>query len=226
MIAKNKQGSLLLCVLLMSLFTGSVFAHEWIYTARPGDTLWDLAEKHLTSVGYTPHVQKLNNIQNPENLTPGTRIKFPIRWLKVQPETARVVFASGAGMLIDGEDKSETALAADLELQTHDVLKTEQGGGAIVEFADGSRLTIRENTTVEMDALSAYGVTGMVDTRVRLTAGRVKADAVTATGPASRYEIRTRAAVTAVRGTAFRVSAFGEVGRTETLEGIRRCNRQ
>jgi len=207
------------CALGLSLVSGTVSAHEWIYTTRPGDTLWDLSEKHLTSVGYTSHVQKLNKIKNPENLVPGTRIKFPIRWLKVQPEKARIAFASGAGTIIDGEDKNETELAVDLELQTHDVLTTEEGGSAIIEFADGSRLTVRENTSVEMDTLSAYGVTGMVDTRVRLTEGRVKADAVTATGAASRYEIQTRAAVTAVRGTEFRVSAFGEVGRTETLEG-------
>lgn len=217
----SKRGffKIVTCALAINLFSGSLFAHEWIYTTRPGDTLWDLTEKHLTSVGYTPHVQKLNKIKNPENLTPGTRIKFPIRWLKVQPETARVVFASGAGTITDGEDKSEKPLALDLELQTHDILKTEEGGSAVVQFADGSRLTVREKTTVEMDTLSAYGVTGMVDTRVRLTEGRVKADAVTATGAASRYEIQTRAAVTAVRGTVFRVSAFGEVGRTETLEG-------
>ncbi|MDH3695420.1 MAG: FecR domain-containing protein [Gammaproteobacteria bacterium] len=207
------------CVLAINLFSGSLFAHEWIYTTRPGDTLWDLTEKHLTSVGYTPHVQKLNKIKNPENIPAGTRIKFPISWLKVQPEKARVVFASGAGTITDGEDKSEKALAVDLELQTHDVLKTEEGGSAVIQFADGSRLTVRENTSIEMDTLSAYGVTGMVDTRVRLTEGRVKADTVTATGAASRYEIQTRAAVTAVRGTEFRISAFGEVGRVEILEG-------
>lgn len=219
MISNYKLPKVAICALALTMLCGSVFAHEWVYTTRPGDTLWDLTEKHLTNVGYTTHVQRLNNIKNPEHIPAGTRIKFPISWLKVQPETARIVFASGAGNLVDGEDNSEKSLAVDLELKTHDVLKTDAGGSAIIEFADGSRLTVRENTTVEMDTLSAYGTTGMVDTRVRLTEGRVKADVMAATGAGSRYEIQTRAAVTAVRGTEFRVSAFGEIGRTETLEG-------
>ncbi len=208
-----------LYALTLNLFVASVFAHEWIYTVRPGDSLWNLAEKHLLNVGYTPHLQKLNDIQDPENLIPGTRIKFPISWLKTQPEKALIVFASGTGKVIAGEEKSEKTLVEGLELETHDIVMVEQGGNVIIEFADGSRLTVRENSSVEMDTLSAYGVTGMVDTRVRLTEGRVKANAAPARGPASRYEIQTRAAVTAVRGTEFRVNAFGEVGRTEVLEG-------
>jgi hypothetical protein len=60
----------------------------------------------------------------------------------------------------------------------------------------------------------------MVDTRIRLNSGRVNTW-VEKQRPESRYEISTPAAITAVRGTAFRLSSDTElVSRTEVTAGI------
>jgi hypothetical protein len=60
----------------------------------------------------------------------------------------------------------------------------------------------------------------MVDTKVRLNSGSVNTR-VEKQRPDSNYEIRTPAAITAVRGTEFRLSTDDQqVSRTEVTEGI------
>ena len=59
----------------------------------------------------------------------------------------------------------------------------------------------------------------MVDTRVRLNSGSVNTW-VEKQHPDSHYEIRTPAAITAVRGTAFRMTSDDQTSRTEVTEGF------
>ena len=60
----------------------------------------------------------------------------------------------------------------------------------------------------------------MVDTRIRLNIGRVNTR-VEKQQPDSHYEITTPAAITAVRGTDFRLSTDDEqISRTEVTEGF------
>ena len=90
-----------------------------------------------------------------------------------------------------------------------------------MEFADGSRLLVQSGTELIMDSMSAYGVTGMVDTTMRLKRGRVESIVKPAVGEATRYQIITPSAVVAVRGTDFR-SAFDDstqVALSEVSEG-------
>ncbi len=72
-----------------------------------------------------------------------------------------------------------------------------------------------------MDRLSAYGDTGMVDSRFRLQRGRVESRVRPLKGPGSRYEISTPAAVTLVRGTDFRVGVESGSGisQSEVVKG-------
>ena len=64
----------------------------WIYTVRPGDTIWDLTEKHCTDVLHWKRIQRLNNLPDvpARGVLPGTRLKFPIDILKHQPVSASV----------------------------------------------------------------------------------------------------------------------------------------
>lgn len=48
-----------------------LLADDWIYTVRPGDNLWNLAEQHLISFKYVKQLQQLNGVQNPYHLPPG-----------------------------------------------------------------------------------------------------------------------------------------------------------
>ena len=58
---------------------------DWVYTTRPGDTLWDISKTYLVGVEYWPKVQKYNAIKNPKLLPPGSRLLIPVSWLKQQP---------------------------------------------------------------------------------------------------------------------------------------------
>jgi hypothetical protein len=113
------------------------------------------------------------------------------------------------------------ALVEGAILSAGDEVRTAIGGNAALEFADGSRLKVRADSQLLLDTISAYGRTGMVDTRVRLRRGRLDSLVNPGAGPGSRYEIRTPAALSAVRGTELRVRADEARGlyATEVLRG-------
>ena len=211
----------LLACTLLALPGATALAEDWIYTVRPGDNLWDLSETHLTSMKYWQPLQRHNNLTDPLHILPGSRLKFPVAWLKHQPSAATVVQLQGAARLISGADGSSKPLGVNTRLFSGDTVQTGPDSNLSIRFADGSELLVLSGSEVVMDSLSAYGVTGMVDTRVRLQGGRVDTRVQPSEGPGSRYHIITPAAVAAVRGTQFRVSADTDrpVARSEVIEG-------
>ncbi|MEG1681699.1 MAG: FecR family protein, partial [Stenotrophomonas sp.] len=100
-------------------------------------------------------------------------------------------------------------------------LQTGDDASVTLSFADDSRLQLRENSLLQLDQLSSYGATGMVDTRMRLQRGRSSNQVTPARGPASRYIITAPTATSSVRGTLFRVNAgdHDSPAATEVLEG-------
>ena len=218
------QGITALCLLLFLNTTPPAVAGEqyWVYTVRPGDTIWGLTEKHCTSVLHWKRIQRLNNYpdQPARGIPPGTRLKFPIDILKHQPVKAQLRLLQGTARVLHANG-DEVVASAGIDLQSGDRLLVDAGSNATVVFADGSKLLVLEDSEIIFDTLSAYGETGMVDTRVRLQGGQVDTRVKPRRGGGSRYEIITPAAVAAVRGTDFRVSADTDrpVARSEVLEG-------
>lgn len=209
-------------LLLMLLGNPAVAAEQyWEYTVRPGDNIWNLTKTHCTSVRYWKRIQKLNNIDLDRQIPPGTRLRFPLSILKHQPASAMVATLHGSAELLRAGTGKTEPLQAGTALRNGDRIKTGADSNLTLQFADGSRLLVQSNSDVLMDSLSAWGTTGMVDTSVRLQSGRVDTRVKPARGPGSRYQIITPAAVAAVRGTDFRVSA--ETGkpvmRSEVTEG-------
>ena len=217
----QKYTATLLTTVLLLLSNAAAVANDWIYTVRPGDSLWHLSETHLTSMKYLEPLQRHNNIADPQQIVPGSRLKFPVAWLKHQPATAMVVQLQGKARLVSAIDGSIQPLTIDTRLHTGDRIETGPDSNLSIRFADGSELLVLSNSTVVMDSLSAFGTTGMVDTRIRLQGGRVDTRVKPRQGPGSRYNIITPAAVAAVRGTQFRVSAESDkpIARSEVIEG-------
>ncbi len=199
----------------------AVSAQEWVYTVRPGDNLWNLTLQYAKSIRYVWRLQELNQVAEPTRMPPGRKIRFPIRWLKRQPASARVAEITGDVSVQRADSQTPMPLQANEELQIGDRITTGAGGNVLLRFADGSTLAIRALSEVSLDTLTAYGDTGMVDSRVRLQRGRSNAEAAPAQGPGSRFEIHTPAAVSAVRGTEFRVAVEQDqpTARTEVTEG-------
>ena len=216
---KFMKKVVLLC--LLALGAQPVHASEWIYTFRPGDTLWDLCEKYIAARDCWEKVAERNQVKTPRNIKPGTRLYLPISWLKVLPASATVLSTRGNVYLKRADSKERVVLSGGAEILVGDTITTDEGT-ATLQFADESILIVTPGSEVEFDTLTLYGESGMVDTRVRLNRGRARAKVRPTEGPASRYEILTPAAVAAVRGTDFRVVSEDKDPpemRTEVLEG-------
>jgi hypothetical protein len=222
---KNKMKSALFAMLVMTFLPLSSAAEEqyWLYTVRPGDNIWNLAERHTTSALNWKYLQRVNNIPDgpDRRIKPGTRLRFPVSILKHQPAQAVLVRVAGAAQVVRAGTVDEVPATLGMGLNTGDKVLTNLQSNLLIRFADGSEMVVQSDSELSMDSLSAYGSTGMVDTRVRLKSGQIETQVRPARGPGSRYEIITPAAVAAVRGTDFRVSAekTAVVARTEVLEG-------
>lgn len=220
-IAQCPQAIIACCCLAAALLPGLCLAQDWIYTVRPGDTIWTLSGKYLKHQGYWRRLQAHNRVTEPDRLQPGSRLRFPVSWLRIQPAAVRVVDIRGEVEGTAPDTGQAFTPAPGQALGSGMRLRTGAGASITLEFADGSRLLLQERSDLTLDTLSAYGDTGMVDTRLRLQRGRTSSQVVPAPGPGTRFIIDTPAAVSTVRGTDFRVAAepAESVSRTEVLQG-------
>lgn len=217
----RRHGPWLALLGLVWLLSAECQAQYWVYTVRPGDNLWTISERYLASMGYWRPLQELNDVSQPRRMPPGSSIRVPIRWLKVQPAAASVADLQGAGEKTDGLSGQRMALQAGMALRAGDVVTTGPGSSAVVEFADGSRFLMQEETRLRFDTVSEYGTSGMIDARMRLQEGRLDVRTAPGRAPGTRFEILTPAAIAAVRGTEYRVAMEPEraTALTEVLGG-------
>ncbi len=219
---------LIVALLLMPV---QLWAQEWTYTVVEGDSLWSLSEKHLDRVSRFEQLRKLNGIQDPEHLRPGTRVRIPLKWIRSNAVPASVTMVSGKAELLKAATGESSPLQVGTLIQLGDQLITAAESSVAIRFADNSILTLHDNSQVLFDHLSAHGETGMVDSRMRLIKGRVDTRVTPATGPGSRFEIQTPSAISAVRGTVYRAAVKGEgdASNIEVLHGkvaVSGANRQ
>jgi hypothetical protein len=200
--------NILICCLLLFIYSLNAQAEDedWVYTTRPGDTLWDISKTYLKGTEYWSKLQKYNDIKNPKLLPPGARLLIPVLWLKQQPTPAIVVAVSGTAKVKIPNESIPVPLKIGMKLYIQSEITTSNAATAVLKFADDSRLVIQQNSFVKLNILTAYGANGMVDTRMRLQHGRVESKVVPFKNKDSRYEITTPAAVASVRGTKFRVN--------------------
>jgi hypothetical protein len=197
-------------------------ANEWIYSMQPGDNLWNVSREYLADVQNWRKLKTLNNIRKHRSITPGTQLRIPIAWLKVKPLTVRVLSLMGDVSASSSKPKQGIAIAPDTRLSAGDEVRTGADGSVLLEFADGSRLLLQRNSQLLLEVTNAYGSkASVIDNRIRLDSGRIESEVPTENNPKGRFEIRTPAATTAVRGTRYRVSAEGAVpvSRIEVIEG-------
>ena len=210
-------------VLLVSLLlfnTSSVDAQDWSYRIRPGDNLWDLGARYLKPSVPWQQLKQHNAVSDPYRLPPGQTLRFPVAWLRVEPAPARVLAVRGP-VQVTGAGRGSQPVQEGMLLPMGSEIQTGADASVTLEFADASHLLLRENAQLQLDQLSSYGSTGMVDTRIRLQRGRSSSRVTPARGPASRYVITAPTATSSVRGTVFRVSAGdgAAAASTEVVEG-------
>ena len=209
----------LLLILLLALPLRLATADEWVYTVRPGDNLWDLTERYMVSLRYWQPLKALNNIEQPRRLRPGSRLRMPLAWSKVRYVDAEVIEVRGDVEVI-GEGGSRPALPG-LRLKRRDRLRTGPDANLLLQFSDGTRLLLAAASEAELRRLEGYGDGEVSDARVEMKRGRAESSANPRNLSGTRFEISTPSALTAVRGTGFRVALTdnGQRSRIEVTEG-------
>jgi hypothetical protein len=222
------SGFLLYCLSLLSI---PAIAQDWIYTVVPGDNLWNFSEKHLDSVLRYEQLRKMNNIQHPKRMPPGSKVRVPLKWVRSNPVPATIEAVKGAAQLFRADGSVEKIAASGILLHLGDRIKTSADTTVAIKFADNTILTLHADSQIRLDHLSAHGTTGMVDSRLHLIDGRMDTRVTPAAGPGSRFEIHTPSAISAVRGTEYRtaVSQAENASSIEVLHGkvaVKGANKQ
>jgi len=203
---------LLLFILLLFSLAKPANAADWLYTIRPGDTLWSLCQQYTKEPNCWNKLGPLNNIDQNRKIPPGTRIRVPAGWLKVPAASAIITFTQGDVTYQHvGENKAPAAKG--VKLPAGSILTTGKGSVTLV-FADGSSMILEPNSHLELDALSSFESNGMVDSSVRLNRGTLKTRVIKRE-PRSQFRTITPSAVAAVRGTEYRVNLVSEKGSEE-----------
>ncbi|MFO1350448.1 MAG: FecR domain-containing protein [Gammaproteobacteria bacterium] len=184
-------------------------AEEWVYTVRPGDNPWSLSQKYALDMQYWPEIVRRNGISDATHIPPGTRLRIPLEWLKhdVRPIPVRALDVRGDAKVRPAAGGPATAIQNGAALQPGDEVTTGATGNVLLEFIDGSQVRVLADSTVVLDTLDVYVKSTTVDTRLHLQRGRLDQTVTPRQETGTRFEIRTPAAVAAVRGTQFRVSA-------------------
>jgi len=190
------------------------------YVVRKGDTLYALARKYMVREEHWRTVQRLNRIADPQRLPPGMTLILPANLLAPLPLTARIATFKGTGTLEDGKGPA-TPLAVDRAVTPGMVIETGPNSFATLQLSNGSRVTLPSRTRLRVVTIRRFRLNDMVDVNFLLEKGRIETRATPLGASGGRYRIRTPIAVSAVRGTTFRIAYEGDGASslTEVIEG-------
>lgn len=210
-----------LLLMILTLSPAQSAPGEWVYTVVDEDNLWNISERYLDTPARFDALRKINNVQFPTRLRPGTKLRIPMKWVRSNPVPATVEKVVGRVFVLRSQDAAEESALPGTAIRLGDRISTAADSSVAIRFADQTLVTVFEDSVARFDHLSAHGTTGMVDSRLNLLQGRMDARVTPASGPGSRFEIHTPSAISAVRGTEYR-AAFdddGTVSRIEVLHG-------
>lgn len=193
-------------------------AGEWRYTVASGENLWSITQAHLQSLRYVEPLRQLNKIADPQRIPPGTELRIPIAWTRWQPLPIRIDAARGAAMLVRAG--GEVPAKPGTVLTDGDSLRTGPESSAMLAIEGRGQVLVSPGSELSVERARLYGRSGVADLRLRLNRGNAEPQ-VRNLLRGSRFEIVTPAAVTAVRGTDFRVGTLGDGrrARTELTQG-------
>ncbi|MDS4012539.1 MAG: LysM peptidoglycan-binding domain-containing protein, partial [Defluviicoccus sp.] len=151
------------CVVVLAR-APQALAAEWLYTVRPGDTLWDVSESYLIDTGYWQRLQALNQVADPQDLPPGSRLRIPVAWMRIKPAPARIMAVEGEATVQSADGQHRTAAVEDMAIEPGDEVTTAADSSVSLEFADGSTLRVAAESRVVLDILSIAGGNAFADT--------------------------------------------------------------
>ena len=183
------------------------------------DCLINICKQYLEHPEQWPTIARLNNLADPNRLSPGQTLKLPVDMLKGIPVNGTVSFIKGT---VSAKTSAQTTWQP---LRLHDAvavgsdIKTGPDSAVELSFTDGTVLLMRADSSLKVST-SKMSRTHVLR-RIYLQAGKVISNIKAATGRENRYEIQTPSSRAAARGTEYRVSVDDRLAtRAEVLEGI------
>ncbi len=189
---------------------------EVLYRTKLHDTLYDLARRYMVRQSDYLTVQTLNHVRTPEHLPPNLQLRIPVALLKSELVTAQVV--SFRGDVRIGEDRRAPQVGATLAEGAR--LETGPGAFLTIKAVDGSIIVMPSQSVMRLARMRRMLLTGGIDQEFAVERGHIQTEVMPQTNPNSHYQFRTPIAVSAVRGTVFRVAYGDGPSITEVLGGI------
>ena len=197
----------------------------FLYTIKKGDELIKMSAESFSSPDGWKEIVILNNLKTPDAIVPGQILKIPTRLIKPIPLNATLVSTSGDVQL------GGARVGVGAAVPEGSKLRTGRNSSAVLELADGSRVTMLPNTLAELATSKSYamradaaasGSTNWFSGLMRLSAGALETLASKNVKRSSPLQIETPTSLVGVRGTQFRVAfddPASQNARTEVLEG-------
>ncbi|HEV2844280.1 MAG TPA: LysM peptidoglycan-binding domain-containing protein, partial [Thermoanaerobaculia bacterium] len=183
-------GSLL--VLLLCPAMGSTQAQPpqasaaW-YTVRPGDSLETIAARFLGSSQHWQEIHRLNqDILDPDRIEPGLRIRMPAVVRPAQP-AARLNRISRRVEAKPSPISWENAQVGDV-LVERDGVRTYQKSSAEMQFTDGARLVVTEDSLVFLRR-SGSNLKGVERKAIEIVEGQADLEGRSSTAAARAPEV-------------------------------------
>lgn len=191
---------------------------EWRYTVAAGENLWTIAQTHLLGVRYVEPLRQMNNVVDPHRIPPGAEIRIPIAWTRWEPLPIRIEAARGSVVLV--RTGVEAPVQPGALMADGDLLRTGADASALLAVEGRGQLLVSPGSELRVDHARVYGRSAVADVKLRLNSGNAEPQ-VRRLARGSRFEIVTPAAITAVRGTDFRVGTLddGRRMRVELTQG-------
>lgn len=188
------------------------------YEVRAGDTLIALGQRYLVSNAAALEVGRVNRIRDPRRIPVGMKLAIPRRLLRFAPIELRVQSFSGPVTISGGAQA--LAPRPGLVLPEGTEIETGSNGFVTVSGADGSRFTLPSHSRVRILHSRRYVLGTASDIDLDVRKGRADLRAAPQK-PGSEFRVRTPIAVSAVRGTVYRVGLAEDAATsfTEVVEG-------
>jgi hypothetical protein len=190
------------------------------YVTQPGDSLYSIAARYLLEPGDWTVLRRINHVRDPQRLQPGITLEVPVALLQRDHLEARVVAMSGQAERAF-RDGPSMPLAVGATLSEGDRISTGNNTFVTLEFADGSHVSVSQDSSVELGVLRKTALTGTTERVINLRKGEVDSEVTHAPTRDDRFQIRSPSVVAGVRGTRFRVNYLpdGKATTVEVLDG-------
>lgn len=185
------------------------------YRMASGDTLIGLDARYMTGGDAVERVARINRIRNPRRIPIGKELLLPRDLLAWEP-VQLVVRAFSGPVTIDGATPQPGAI-----LREGSVIRSGRNGFISFQTNDGAAIAMPSNSHARLVRSRVYALRNTRDIHFRILGGRGEVQAPSLR-EGERLRTGTPVAVTAVRGTTFRV-AYDEatgLGVSEVVEGL------